>query len=509
MKKSELRIGVVLSYVNLALSTAIPLVYTPIMLRMLGQSEYGLYALAVSAVSYLSLLSFGMGSTIIRYISKYRAENDKDAEEKAFGFFLLLYCVLACVVLVCGTLISVNAAHIFDKSLNAEELSKIKTLLIIMTVNSAVSFPCSVFSSVTISHEKYIFRKLIDTFPTIITPCANLLVLYLGHGSVGMALVAAILQVITLPIYVVYCIKNLQVKPRIGLLPGKLVKEMFGFSAFVFLATIVDMLFWQTDKVILGMLVGSTAVGVYNLGGTFNSIVMNLSTSISGVLAPKITGMVVKESTNEELSELFIRVGRLQYIIIALILSGFIVFGRQFIYLWVGPEYEGTFWVAILTMFPLAIPLIQNTGLNIITAQNKHRFRSLVFLGIAILNVISTYLCVPYWGIIGAALCSCVSYLLGQGLIMNIYYYKVTKLDIPQFWRNILKMSPIPVIMTLLGVFLNKYIIANNWIVFFVEVAVFSIIYVLLMHCFCFNSYEKNIYMNLVKKVIGKLGKRG
>ena len=509
MKKNELRIGVVLSYINLALSTAIPLFYTPIMLRMLGQAEYGLYALAVSAVSYLSLLSFGMGSTIIRYISKYRAEKDKASEEKTFGFFFILYCALACIVLICGIIISNNAAAIFDKSLSAGELSKIKTLLIIMTVSSAVSFPCAVFSSITISHEKYIFRKLIDTLPTIVTPCANLLVLYLGHGSVGMALVAAILQVITLPIYIVYCFKKLQVKPQFGLLPRKLVKEMFGFSAFVFLATIVDMLFWQTDKVILGMLVGSTAVGVYNLGGTFNSIVMNLSTSISGVLAPKITGMVVKESTNEELSELFIRVGRLQYIVIALILSGFTVFGRQFIYLWVGPEYEGTFWVAILTMFPLAIPLIQNTGLNIITAQNKHRFRSIVFLAIAILNVISTYLCVPYWGIIGAAFCSCVSYLLGQGLIMNIYYYRVTKLDIPQFWRNILKMSPIPVAMTVLGVFLNQYISASNWITFFLEVIVFSIIYMLLMHWFCFNSYEKSIYMNLLNKVIGKFDKRG
>lgn len=64
------------------------------MLDMLGQSEYGLYSLAQSAVSYLSLLSFGFGSTIIRYIAKYRAEGNKEAVEKhtVFSFYFTVSC---------------------------------------------------------------------------------------------------------------------------------------------------------------------------------------------------------------------------------------------------------------------------------------------------------------------------------------------------------------------------------------------------------------------------------
>ena len=43
--------------------------------------------------------------------------------------------------------------------------------------------------------------------------------------------------------------------------------------------------------------------------------------------------------------------------------------------------------IALLTMIPLAIPLIQNTGLNIVVAQNKHGFRAIVYLLIAIFIV--------------------------------------------------------------------------------------------------------------------------
>lgn len=510
MKKqvSQLRAGAFLSYINLGISSIIPFVYTPIMLRMLGQAEYGLYSLASSVVSYLSLLSFGFGSTIIRYIAKCRAEEDKETEEKVYGFFILLYCVLAIVVFGVGGIIANKVEPIFHKGLSECELERTKTLVYVMTFNCAISFPNSVFSSMITAHEKYIYRKLVDMLSTVAAPIANLVALYLGYASVGMALAGTILQFLMLPLNLVYCSKKLDLNPQFAILPKKLIREMLGFSFFVFIGSLVDMLFWATDKVIIGMLCGSVAVAIYNVGATFNNTVMNLSTSISGVLMPKITGMAVKDAPKEQWTELFVRVGRIQFVIIALIVSGFSVFGKRFIILWAGAEYQEAYWVAILTLFPLCIPLIQNTGLNIIIAQNKHQFRSIVYLIIAIINVVSTYIVVPIMGIIGAALCSCVSYLLGQGLIMNIYYYKVTGIDILLFWRNILKMGIWPGSLMVFGLILNQYYTIDNWFVFLVCVIIFSVVYAILMYLFALNGYEKDIIREPVKKIVNKLSKK-
>ena len=503
--KNQLRSGVIISYFNLAISSLIPFVYTPIMLDILGQSEYGLYSLAQSAVSYLSLLSFGFGSTIIRYIAKYRAEGNKEAVEKTYGFFILLYSILALLVLAVGFLISNNVEPIFHRGLTADEQAKMRILVLIMTVNSALSFPVSVFSSMITAYERYIYRKLIDMLATVGAPIANLIALYMGYASIGMSVAATVIQFIMLPLYAGYCFKALKLRPRFSILPKPLVKELFGFSAFIFLGSLVDMLFWSTDKVILGMLSSSVAVAIYNVGGTFNNIVMQLSTSISGVLTPKITGMVVKNASKDELTELFIRVGRLQYIVIAIIVSGFTVFGRVFINLWAGPEYVDAYWVTILTMFPLCIPLIQNTGLSIIIAQNKHQFRSIVYLIIAIMNVISTYLVVPTMGYIGAALCSCISYLLGQGLIMNGYYYKVVGIDIPLFWKNIFKLSAIPGCMLIVGLIILNFFEITVWRVFLIGVLLYSCIYAVLMYRFSLNDYEKDIFRKPLMKVWQKI----
>ena len=80
MRHNQLHSGVYLSYINLAISFVIPFVYTPVMLRLLGQAEYGLYSLSNSVIGYLTLLSFGFGTTIVRYIAKYRAEGRKREE---------------------------------------------------------------------------------------------------------------------------------------------------------------------------------------------------------------------------------------------------------------------------------------------------------------------------------------------------------------------------------------------------------------------------------------------
>lgn len=507
--KSQLRIGVVLSYINLGIGCLIPFIYTPVMLRILGQSEYGLYSLSNSVINYLTLLTFGFGSTVIRYLSKYRAEDNKEAVQKTFGLFLCLYSIAAVIVLLVGTFLAFHVEEIFHRGLTETEIDKVHILVLIMTFNTALSFPLSVFSSVITSYERYIYRKLIDMISTIAAPVLNLIALYLGFASVGMALTTTILQFIMLPLNVGYCCKVLKIVPKFGKINGGLLREMLGFSFYAFIGTLVDLLFWSTDRIILGMLAGSVAVAIYNVGGSFNSIVMNLSTSISSVLTPKITGMVVTDAGKDQLTEIFIRVGRLQYLIIALIISGFTMFGQWFIYLWAGKEYADSYWIAILTLFPLCIPLIQNTGLSIVTAQNKHKFRSLVYLVIAILNAISTYLVVPYLGSIGAALCSGVSYILGHGIVMNVYYYKVTGINIPLFWKNIGKMSIIPAVMIIIGTFLRQFIVSIDWIKFLCLVFIFAIIYGISMYICCMNEYEKNIIKSPIYKIKRLIKKRG
>ena len=226
---------------------------------------------------------------------------------------------------------------------------------------------------------------------------------------------------------------------------------------------------------------------------------MNFSTAISGVLFPKINRLIV-EDKHEEISNLFIKVGRLQYVILGLISSGFILFGKEFIYLWLGEGYSEVYKIALWIMIPLTVPLIQNTGIAIMQARNMHQFRSIVYFFIAIGNVVGSIFLVKQYGVIGCAIATGVSFMIGNILIMNIYYHKRMDLNIVLFWKNILKMTISILISMVIGIILNKYLVEVTYIKFMIKVIIYSGIYLIVLFIVVLNEDEKK-EIRLVLKI--------
>ena len=136
-------------------------------------------------------------------------------------------------------------------------------------------------------------------------------------------------------------------------------------------------------------------------------------------------------------------------------------------------------------------------------AQNKHKFRSLTYLAIAVVNVVSTYLLVPYLGGFGAALCSGVSYIIGQGIIMNIYYYRVTGIDMPLFWKNIFKMSAVPAVMLVAGLAVARYVnFGRSWGTLFAGIILYTLLFSAGSYFITFNAYEKGVVSGTFRKIL-------
>lgn len=502
--KNQLKAGAVISYVNLLVGNIIPFIYTPIMLRFLGQAEYGLYGIAQSIMGYISLLNFGIGGTIVRYLSKYRAEGNREQEARVAGLFIRIYSVVCALILAAGLAFAANA-QVYSRSLSAGEVETLRILVVLMTLNTGLFLPFSVFSSVVIAYERYVFNKLVGVLSTVAAPVLNIVLLYCGFGSVGLVAASSVIHLITYGLYTWYALCRVKLRPSFRRTEPGLLREILKFSSFVFLASIVDTLFWTTDKLIIGWAKGTADTAVYNIGATFNTYVTGLSSAISGLLVPKLTQMVVKDAPKAEFTRIFIKVGRLQFIVVSFIVSAFVAFGRQFIALWAGPDYGAAYAVALLTMIPVTVPLIQNTGINILYALNKHQFRSVVYTCIAVLNVVLTFWWVETRGITGAAVATCLAYVVGNILIINWYYYRKIGIDIPLFWKNIVKMCPVMIVMGAAGWFVLDRLNVDSWLSFLAAAAVYAAVYFLLAYRFMMNGYERDTIMVPVKKVLRKL----
>lgn len=502
--KNQLRVGAVMSYINMAIGSLIPMFYMPIMLSILGQDEYGLYRLSASVTSYLSLISFGIGSAIVRYLTKYRFEGDKEGEQNMLGLFNIIFAVIAAVSFVVGTVIAINAGLVYADSLKTEEsLHELQLLIFLLTINTSISFLFSPYNAVISCHERFVFLQFTNIIITVITPIVNIIILYLGFANVGMVCSSIFMNIVVMILYWMYVKHSIGIKAKYRNMPFNLIKEILFFSFWIFVANIVNQLYSTTDTLIIGAVPALATIGVavYNVGSTFNAMMSNFTIGILNVLTPSVNKLVFTRNDPKELTDMMIRIGRIQCYIVGLVCSGFIAFGRQFLTLWVGQSYLDAYWVAIATMVPACVPLVQNVAMNVIVAQNKHRFRSLVYLFIALLNVGGTMLCVNQFGIIGAAVVTGIASIIGQGFIMNWYYWKRINLDIPRFWKNIGKMFLFPVGLCVVFLLVLSFADVNNWILLFAGIAAYTILFIAVNWKFVMNDYEKDIFRVPVKKV--------
>lgn len=502
MKVNQLKAGVVLSYLYVFMQTVILMFYTPVMLRLLGKSEYGLYSLVYSVVSYLSVLNFGFGSAFVRYYSRYKAMDKQEKIDNLNGMFLIIFCVIGVISLICGSFLDLNVENLFKNKLTIAEIEKAKVLVKIMVFNISIMFPSAAFDAIITANEEYVFQKAVKLVSVVVNPFLVLPLLLMGYKSIALVLVTTVINIFNICVNIWYCKVKLKAKFKFNEFDFSLMKEISVFSFFIFLNSVIDQINWNVDKFLLGIYKGTNTVAVYDVAAQINNFFINISTIISSVFIPRVNRIATEKNANEKLTDLFIKVGRIQFFIIVLFISGFVIFGKFFITTWAGKGYEESYYVLIILILSISIPLIQNLGIEIIRAKNMQVFRSVVYFIIAIANVVlSIHLCQIY-GATGAAMGTAFSLILGNVFIMNIYYHKKAKIDIVLFWKNILKIIPSLIIPLLFGIVIAKFYTIDNILKFLIFVSLYTIVFVLCIWRWGLNDFEKNLIREPVRKIL-------
>ena len=507
MPVNQLKAGVVLNYIVIILNTVVGLLYTPYMLRMMGQSEYGLYSLVASVIAYLTVLDLGFGNAIVRYTAKFRAEKKTEEQYEMFGMFFLLYLVIGIIAFGIGLGLYFNVGTLFGDTMTAVELDRARIMMLLLVANLAFTFPMSIWGSIIQAYEDFVFQKSLNIFRIILNTAVMICLLHFGYKAVAMVVVQTIFNVLTLVLNFIYCRKklNIHIYFRFKHFHWGFLKEVAIYSFWIFLNAIMDRVYWSTGQFVLGAIVGTAAVAVFAIAIQLEGMYMQFSTAISSVFLPKVTAMVATNRSRKEISDLFIRTGRMQYIVLAYILSGFIIFGRQFIELWAGAGYSDAYIISLLFFIPLTVPLIQNLGITILQARNEMKFRSVLYIIIALVSLAMQIVLTRYFGGIGCAMGVSGALVVGQILIMNVYYRRRQDLDIKTFWKEISKMSIIPIVLIFSSMLVIRHFFAlDSWGKLILGIAAFSLVYIPLFFRFSMTDDERNLFISMFHKIFDK-----
>lgn len=497
-------IGVLLSYLLIVIDIFVGLLFVPYLLKSLGDAEYGVYKLMGSTASYLSVLDFGIGGTLTRYIVKFKTERDKKGEENFSAMGLLIYGVLALLVILMSLGITFLIPSMYSLSIQSDSMKEAQFIFFIICATTAVSLFNHGYNGIITAYEGFAYNKTSNIVKIILRIFLIILGLRGWKSALLIVIIDFILAIVLLIANIFYVRCSLKCKVHLHKWDWKLAKEAGVFTLAILLQSIINQFNSNVDNIALGVYTTVSTVALYSLVLQIYNIFSSLSTAISTVYLPAISESVFCGATDEEVTRKVVEPSRMQLMILLLALTGFYIFGQDFIVLWVGAGYKQVYVLCCILLTSSMINLSQNTITCVLKAKNMLHGKTLILAISTVINVIITFILVPIIGVIGATIGTAFSMLFGYGIALNIYYQKRVHLKMGLYYKETYKGILLAVVLACgIGFLIAHMLTLNGWIGFIVEAAIYTMIYGVAILCIGLNSSEKRKIKKLLKRKIG------
>ncbi len=495
---SQRKTGVVLGYVNIVAKNLVQLVYTPMLLSFVGKADYGVFQTSYSFVFSLSLLSFGFSQAYVRFYMRRKADGDEEGIRKLNGVYLVLYAAASAAALLLGLGFAAGSGAVFSGGFTPEQVDLAGKVMAILAASIALTIFNSVFDAYVLAREEFRFQQSRQLAVTVAMPFLAYILLLLGMGVVGVALAQLAVNAALLALNAFYAIGRLGMRFGVRSFDGTLFRSVAAFSTWIFVNQVCDMVNQNVPNVALGAISGASAVAVFAVSIQIRNVFVSLSTVMSNVFVPKINLIVARGDDNDELVRLMARVGRCQMILFCWVYGGFVLLGDFFVVKWAGEGFSDAYWLILAMTLPLAVPLVQNTGIEIQRAKNLHKARSIALLVMAALNVAFTVAASSQLGYWAPAVGYIASIALGNGVFMNWYYHYRVGLDMVFFWRRALPPACAAAVVVGLCAAAARFAPVSDWISFCIWGAVYTLLFAIAMWAFVLSEGEKGRMVALV-----------
>ena len=488
--------GIILSYILIVIDIVIGIFLVPFLLHSLGDYGYGVYKLLFSTASYLAVLDFGIGGTITRYIVKYKTEG-KDKEKESFmAMGLIIYGALSLIVILIASVVCYFIPNMYQASIKPEDMAMAQGLFMVLCTTTAVRLFNHAYHGLFAAYEKFTYSKGIN----IVSVLIRVSLIYVGVSLVKSALVVGLidllLAVTILIVDIFYAKLNLKFKIRLHKWDNFVAKEAGVFTLAILMQSIINQFNSNINNVVLGIYTTAASITLYSMALQLYSMYGNLSTAVSSIFLPSISKTVFSGANDREITESIIRPSRMQLMVLFLALSGFILFGKDFILVWVGDGYDAVYTLACILLTTSTIDLSQNTITSVLKAKNKLHGKTTILGVSTVINILLTFLLVPKFGIYGAVIGTTFSLVFGYGLALNLYYHYHIGINMVTYYKKTYKgILPAMLIALIPGMAISYLFSVNSWIVFIVEALIYCAFYGVIIYFIGMNKSEKK-YIN-------------
>ena len=389
--------------------------------RKIGQSSLGIWDFCWSLVSYLSYAHLGIGSSVNRYVAKYRAENDTESLREAVSSVFCVQLLVALVVVIGTIALAWLLPYYFSDRLGAET-DDARWVIAFLGLSLAAQMAFDPFHGVVTGCHRWDLHSGINVLTRVIEFMGMLTVLLMGMGlrALGIVYFLSVLATEIMRMFLAYRICP-ELSIRFSHASWAHTKKMVFFGWKTAVATIAPLILGQTTSILVVGYLGPALLAVLARPLALVRHVETFVNRFAFITTPTAGALQVKGNSTE-LKQFLLESTRFSVAIVLPITLLFAFFGDIILTIWMGPRYSYG-WVFAILAIGYFLPVSQSSVLRILVGMNLHGrigFYSFLvcmgsfLLGIAVVNVFG-------WTLINAALLIAVPLSLGNGIVIPVY----------------------------------------------------------------------------------------
>lgn len=469
----KIKMGAVASYFQIAVNLLFVMLFTPFLVKRLGSSDYAIYTLLYTFLSYF-VMDFGIGSSLAKFITdcKYNHETEWN-EQQLLGICFKIFIVLSLVLcIILGT--AYNWLDSFFTGLTIEEIGRLKGAYIVAVVYVVIGFAATPIESIYTANECFAPLKIFKIFQKVLFAALACGAILLGKGLIEVIAANTISGLLTIVLETLFLKRKRIWDIEWDYWNLKMIKEMLGFSIWMAIVTFAQRFIIPIAPTILGRFSNSAEISLFSLASTLEGYVFTFAAALNGLFLPNVSRLV-NQKKYTELDELQIKLSRIQTIIVSFIIGGFIVFGHEFLALWVGEQYQKVYYIFLLISLSDIFYLSQEIASNVLIVLNKIHYRAIVYVVSATVNVILSSFLATKSGAMGVAIGISICLWSFNIITMMVVCHKETPLAMNLLIKNCyLNILPLIGVYTTVWIFVNKFVPGNSWLVLIFKIIVYS-----------------------------------
>lgn len=498
-RKKQMSLGVILSYISIAVKLVSGILYTPIVLNSLGQSQYGVYSLCISCIGYLTILNAGVNAAYIRFYVQEKTICEKNVE-KLNGLFCKIFIVLSSVCFVGGLLMAQFSPAIFGTKITADEYELVRECFVLLAFTIALEVFTCLFKSFITANEEFIFGKTLDIIGAILAPVLTLPFLLFGYDCTVIFKVRLGVSALLLLLNIIFCRNKLGIRFLFAREESGMLKNISQFIGFIALQSVMDQLNWQIDKFILARTQGTSEISIYSVGSTFNTYFLMIGGAVSGVFIAEINRLVVS-GDETRLNGLFRRTCKLFTYLVGFIITVFFIFGRPFVLRWAGAEYSQSFTVGWMLMLPVSFSMIMGLGQDIARAKNRHQIQIVINVCVCVGNMLISIPLAIHFGAVGSALGTFVAEIIICMIVQPVYYAKVLGLEVKTIFLDAVRYLPGLILPVVFGLAINYLgLLKENYVSLMFLGIIYAVIYAISVLLFSMDRNDREYVLNIARR---------